>query len=166
MEYDALRATSLASPIRHGPQFGIPGVSYSDSQVLQCARKAIAHALVKHQFELTQSKEQAAQFFFEAGVRILDGPTVDLNTFHLLQQRDIQYPNFYKGFPPTLRGSQIPDNSHNPLDDLICVWYVSGYHQYKPELQVSLLLGGYRETSYHSVLPLGRRVGLRWVSPI
>ena len=105
-------------------------------------------------------------FSYEAEVKLVGRPTDEFDTLPLLAQRRIEYPDFYQDFPFPVNGHPAPSNPLDTLDELIWVWSVTGYHQQKSELKVGLLLGGYKETCAHSVFPLGRRVGLTWVSPI
>jgi len=145
---------SLGKPVPYNIQFGIWGTQYLESEVHLFARRAIACALFKyHLDDLKEAPEQASMFLNEADIA-MDAPQKETETLSLLEQGLIEYPVFTNSL----------NSFQNYLENLLCIWSVSGYHKQKPTMCAELLIGEYLTMPY--VALLGRRVGLEWVSPI
>ena len=100
-------------------------------------KRFVAQALRKNGFELS-----------DEGVMLVGGPSEDRETYQLLKNEAIEYPNV-----------------NNTLRNLVGVWAVKGKHRDKPEQLVELLVGEYK-TLTADLVPLGRLDGGKWVSPL
>jgi len=144
----------LEKPNRHNEHNGTLEDRYSESLLRQCARQAIAQALFTyHLHDLKQTEQEASVFFNETDI-VVSEMKDETETLPLLEQGLLMYPDFSQKLSPF----------KNTLNHLFCIWTVSGYHRKEPTKCVEMLIGGYWTNP--SLVPLGRRDGYSWVSPV